>query len=130
MERLSPADSNSDKQPGDSWQDFWIFTPTCSSGPCDATLDGEYDKYAFTSTLTRSGTTYSGTAEIKGYWHCNTPSNPITGTMTITITVGSAVLQGTEWAMKSFSGTATLYFPAEYTCHSDTAQLALKGGVS
>ena len=128
MESLSPADPASGKQPGNSWQDSWSFTPRCSSGPCDVTLKGAYNGWSFTATLTRSGTTYSGTAELKGYSYCVTQSNSIIDTLTITITAKSAAARGTEWAAESFSGAATLNIPAEYTCYGDTAQLGLKGG--
>ena len=128
MKSLYPADPVAGKQPGNSWQDSWTFTPRCSSGPCDVTLNGAYNGYSFTSTLTRSGATYSGTAELKGYWYCSTPSNAIVGALTITVTAKSAGAQATTWAAKSFSGTATLYEPAAYTCYADTAQLAVKSG--
>jgi serine/threonine protein kinase len=128
MESLTPPDADWDKQPGNSWQDPWSFTPTCSSGPCDATLNGAYSGWPFTSTLTRSGSTYYGTAQIKGYLYCVTESNAIVGTLTIQITANSAAAQGTQWVVKSFSGTATFYEPSAYTCHSDTAQLTVTSG--
>jgi len=126
LQWLSPLDSKSNKQPGDKWQDSWSFTPRCSSGPCDVRLNGAYDGWPFTTTLTRSGTTYSGTAEIKGYWYCETPSDAVVVTLTITITAKSAAAQGTQWVVNSFSGAATLYAPAAYTCHDDTFQLAVR----
>jgi hypothetical protein len=128
MESLYPADSKSDRQPGNSWQDPWVLTPRCSSGPCAVTLSGAYDGHAFTSELTRSGRAYSGTAALKGYWECDTPSQPIVGTLTVKVTAESAGALGTSWVVKSFSGTATLYLPAEYTCHDDTAQLSVRSG--
>ncbi len=128
MESLTPPDADWDKQPGNSWQDPWSFTPACSSGPCGATLSGAYSGWPFTSTLTRSGSTYYGTAEIKGYLYCVTQSNAIVGTLTIQITANSAGAQGTQWVVKSFSGTATFYEPSAYTCHSDTAQLTVTSG--
>ena len=126
MKWLSPADSKWGTQPGDSWQDPWSFTPRCSSGPCSVTLNGAYDGYSFTSALTRSGTTYSGTAKIKGDYYCITRSNSIVATLTIQITVKSAAARGTTWVVKSFSGTATLYSPAAYTCHGETAGLTVR----
>ena len=128
MESLSPPDSSWDKQPGGSWQDLWSFTPGCSSGPCDVTLNGAWDGHPFTSTLTRSGTTYSGTAQIENDFYCTTQSDTITATLTITITAKSAFTQGPQWVVKSFSGTATLNVPAEYGCSDDTAQHVVKSG--
>jgi hypothetical protein len=126
MQSLSPPDSGWYRQPGSSWQDSWSFTPRCSSGPCGVTLNGAWDGSSFTATLTRSGTTYSGTAEVKGYFYCVTRSNSVVATLTMTITAKSAAAQGTQWVVESFSGTATLYTPAEYSCHDDTAQLAVR----
>jgi len=128
MQWLSPPASGWDKQPGSSWQDVWRFSPRCSSGPCNATLNGAYDGYSFSSKLTRSGTTYSGTGVLKGYLYCGSPSDSINATLTITLKAKSAAPQGTEWAVESFSGTVVLYVPAEYSCSDDTAQLAVKGG--
>jgi hypothetical protein len=128
MEARSPPAADWDKQPGNSWQDPWSFTPRCSSGPCDVTLNGSYDSWSFTSTLTDSGTTYEGTAEITNDFYCMTQSNSVVATLTITITAKSAFTQGTQWVIKSFSGTATLYVPAEYGCSDDTAQLAVQSG--
>jgi hypothetical protein len=128
MESLSPPAAGWDKQPGNSWQDPWSFAPRCSSGPCDVTLNGSYDSWSFTSTLTDSGTTYEGTAEITNDFYCMTQSNSVVATLTITITAKSAFTQGTQWVIKSFSGTATLYVPAEYGCSDDTAQLAVQSG--
>ena len=92
------------------------------------TLNGSYDGWSFTSTLTRSGTTYEGTTEIMNDFYCTTQSNSIVATLTITITAKAAFTQGTQWVVKSFSGTATLYVPAEYGCSDDTAQHAVKSG--
>jgi hypothetical protein len=126
MESLSPSAPGWDRQPGNSWQDTWSFTPGCSSGPCGVTLNGSYDSWSFTSTLSRSGATYEGTAEIANDFYCTTQSNSVVATLTITITAKSAFTQGTQWVVKSFSGTATLYVPAEYGCSDDTAQNAVQ----
>jgi len=88
-------------------------------------LSAAYDGTPFTSTLTRSGTTYSGTAELKGYFWCGTQSNSITGTLAVKITIKSGFTQGTQWAAGSFSGTATLYAPADYGCTASTADVAV-----
>jgi hypothetical protein len=128
MQSLSPPDSVWGKQPGNSWKDPWSFSPGCSSGPCNATLDGAYDGYTFSAKLTRSGPTYSGTAVLKGYFWCDSESETYDGTMTITLKAESAAAQGTEWAVGSFTGTVVLYSPAAYSCHDDTAQFTVKGG--
>ena len=131
MESLYPADSKWYKQPGSSWQDPWAFTPRCSAGPCSVLVNGAWDGDSFTSTLTRSGSTYSGTARLpKDSFYCDTLSDTMVTTLTIKITTRLAGTQGTEWVVTSFSGTATLYTapPADNACHADTAQLTVKSG--
>jgi len=128
MTSLYPADPNWNHQPGNSWQDLWTISPKCSSGACDATLAGNYEGNAFTSTLIRSGTTYSGTAVVKNYAYCQTQSDHLNGTLTIKITAESAGPHGTDWVVTSFSGDATMYTPpdAQGVCYDDTAQLTVK----
>lgn len=128
MTSLYPADPNWNHQPGNSWQDLWTISPKCSSEACGATLAGNYEGNAFTSTLTRSGTTYSGTAMVKNYVYCQTQSDHLNGTLTIKITAESAGPHGTDWVVTSFSGDATMYTPpdAQGVCHDDTAQLTVK----
>lgn len=121
MESLYPADSKWNVQPGSSEQDFWKITPSCSSGACNATLDGAIDGSAFTAKLTRSGLTYSGTAKVPDAAYCQTASDELTGTVTVTITAKSAGAHGPSWVVTSFSGNATLYIPPS-GCSTETAQ--------
>lgn len=115
-------------QPGSSAQDDWTITPNCSSGPCDATLTGSADAWPITTKLTRSGTTYSGTAQLgSGAFYCATQSQTSSGTVSVTITVNSAATETGEWTATSFSGTESIYSPAAYSCEANTVYFSVKG---
>jgi hypothetical protein len=132
MTSVNPAEPGWSFQPGSSKQDTWIISPDCSSGPCNATLAGAYDGYPFTTKLTRSGTTYTGTTELKNYYYCDVQSDQYSGTLTINITVNSADTQASMWTATSFSGYETVslptvyYSPAAWTCDAATGQLDVK----
>jgi chitodextrinase len=135
MTSISPADSSWNDQPGASWTDTWTFSSNCAAGHCDtATLDAllavdtSGSGSDFKMKLTRSGTTYSGTAQIKDAAYCLNSSEEITGTLTTKIKVTAAATQGTTWTATSFSGESTLYTPAEYTCGAETVTANVRNG--
>jgi serine/threonine-protein kinase len=114
-------------QPGSSAQDDWTLTPTCSSGPCDATISGTADGWDIATKLTRSGTTYSGTADLaNGTFYCADKSQTSGGSVAITITVKSAATESGVWTATSFSGSESLYSPAAYSCESNTIYFSVK----
>lgn len=114
-------------QPGSSTQDDWTITPNCSSGPCAVTINGTADAWDITTKLTRSGTTYSGTADLaNGAFYCATQSQTSGGSVTITITVKSAATQSGVWTATSFSGSESIYSPAAYSCESNTVYFSVK----
>jgi chitodextrinase len=114
-------------QPGSSAQDDWTITPNCSSGPCDATISGTADGWDIATKLTRSGTTYSGTADLaNGTFYCADKSQTSGGSVAITITVKSAATESGVWTATSFSGSESLYSPAAYSCESNTIYFSVK----
>jgi hypothetical protein len=114
-------------QPGSSAQDTWTITPNCSSGPCDATISGTADAWDINTKLTRSGTTYTGTANLSSdAFYCASKSQTSSGTVSITITVKSAETESGAWTATSFSGSETLYSPAAYSCEANTVEFAVK----
>ena len=114
-------------QPGSSADDTWTITPNCSSGPCDATISGTADEWEINTKLTRSGTTYTGTADLgSGAFYCADKSQTSSGTVSITITVKSAETESGAWTATSFSGSETLYSPAAYSCEANTVEFAVK----
>lgn len=125
---ISPAWPSFKTQPGSSAQDGWVITPDCSSGACDATLTGAADAWSMTAKLTRSGATYTGTAQLASdAFYCATKSQVSSGTVTINITVKSAKTVSGAWTATSFTGYETLYSPAAYSCEANTVQFAVTG---
>ena len=125
---IYPAWPEFSPQPGSSTQDTWSFSPDCSSGPCDVTLNGVAAYYTVTATLTRSGTTYTGTGELNDDFYCSNTSDSYSGTINFDITVHGAGTQYGIWTATSFSGYETINLPAAYDCLADTVQLDVKGG--
>jgi Fibronectin type III domain len=124
---INPSWPSFKTQPGSSAQDDWTITPNCASGPCDATITGTADAWDINTTLTRSGTTYTGTANLgSDAFYCATKSQSSSGTVTITITVKSAETESGAWTATSFSGSETLYSPAAYSCEANTVEFAVK----
>jgi hypothetical protein len=76
--------------------------------------------------LTRSGTTYSGTVQVKDAAYCTNKSDEITGTLTTKIKISGAATTGITWSVKSFTGESTLYTPAEYGCGAETVAADVK----
>jgi hypothetical protein len=132
MTSLEPADDKMNPQPGSSWQDAWKFTPdpSCTVGPCDATLAGNWENTPFTMHLSGSGLSYSGSTPFSGYFECG--STPVTAALNITLTVKTAGPQGTQWQVQSFDGDAVMDIPAtataDETCYADTADMTLSSG--
>ena len=124
---INPPWSSFKTQPGSSVDDTWIIAANCSSGPCDATISGTADAWDINTNLTRSGTTYTGTANLSSdAFYCADKSQTSSGTVSITITVKSAETESGAWTATSFSGYETLYSPAAYSCEANTVEFAVK----
>jgi hypothetical protein len=93
---------------GDNETGNWVFVPACSSGPCDVTLDGFFEDSPFTAKLTRSGTTYSGTAPFDHYWSCVDRSNATNSTLAIQLKITGAETSADVWAASLFTGAVTM----------------------
>ena len=127
---VNPAEPGWDFHPGSTVRNIWTISPDCSSGPCDATLAGAVDNSTFTAHLTRSGTTYTGTAPVKAFDYCDVKTDLVTATISLSITVKTADTQGMRWTANSFSGSETVYVPVytlpDYSCYASTAQFDVK----
>lgn len=132
MTALEPPESSWDKQPGDSWQDSWSFSPTsCSSGSCDARLTGSYVNNPFAIQLTRSGATYSGSGPLTEPSTCASSGNSLLPTtMNVSVTVSAAHAAGAQWTATAFSGTAELVISPAGACHGTIAQYTITSGTS
>jgi hypothetical protein len=89
-----------------SYNETWVATPACASGPCAVRLSGVFNRHHFNVRLTRVGGVY--TARIKANLvTCGTGSNMITdpNTLTFRFTLTGAQMDGQSWEAGSWNGT-------------------------
>jgi hypothetical protein len=134
MLSITPAAPGWTFKLGATKTDSWTITPDCVSGPCSATLDGAYNGYTYSTTLTRSGATYTGSTTLKDYYYCIDQSNTFSATLNISITVSNASTQGSAWTATAFTGHETVnapayaYTPTNQTCYATVGQLSVNSG--
>lgn len=91
----------------------WTFVPVCSSGPCSVRLSGSFQNLDFSTTLTRDGGTYSGTARYSYNNAAGSTCGPVTvGYLTITISMQRATVVQDAWQASAWSGTMVSRIPA------------------
>jgi Protein kinase domain/Fibronectin type III domain len=105
---IQPPQNWWSQKTGDVETDIWQFVPACRSGPCDVTLKGAFIGSSFTAQLSRSGTTYSGTASFDHYWSCVSTSNATDSTLEIQLKVTAAAANAAVWTAAAFTGTMTM----------------------
>jgi hypothetical protein len=98
----------------------WSFTPACVAGPCNITLNGYFDKVAFTAPLSRAGAVYTGTAPLRKWSYCSLSRSYTSTTLRIRIQVQDAVVSGKKWTASSWNGTVTAAISAVTKCRSGT----------
>jgi serine/threonine protein kinase len=108
--------------------DTWKISPDCVSGPCTVTLAGAYNGVTYTTTLNRSGGTYTGSTTLNDYFYCVNTSDSYSATLSISITVSNAATQGSVWTATAFTGQETINAPAFQTCVADVGQLNVNSG--
>jgi fibronectin type III domain protein len=134
MLSITPAQPGWTFKLGATKTDSWTMTPNCASGPCSVTLDGAYNGYTYTTTLTQSGATYTGSTTLKDYYYCIATTNTFSATLNISITVNNASTQNGAWTATSFTGHETVnapayaYTPTDQTCYATVGQLSVNSG--
>jgi serine/threonine protein kinase len=122
------------KKVGDTWQDTWNVSSNCGWQACaTATLDGAIDGISFTATLTRSGTTYTGSAPIDNYWlDCLHQSNHENTTLSIKLLVTRAgTVYQSQWSITAFTGAVTWNVPSlPDGCADSLYQMQVNGNAS
>jgi hypothetical protein len=113
---------------GDVETDDWRFVPACSSGPCDVTLKGAFIGSSFTAQLTRSGTTYFGTAPFDHYWSCVSSGNATNSTLKIQLKNTAASANAAVWTAASFTG--TIIMNVDYNPNGDCSAYTLKMNIA
>ena len=80
----------------------WSFSPRCTyPGPCSVVLHDT--KFGWTTTLNRSGGTFSGT--VTGSFNTDCYHRPTLSHLTISVQIASAGRSGSEWIGSRLSGT-------------------------
>jgi hypothetical protein len=103
-----------------TWSEGWTFSPVCGSGACNVTLNGAFGGSNFTSTLARTGSTYSGTAPLNNWATCNSSHKHAPSTLVIQIQVQHAGVTGTTWQASAWGGTVTVDVHSSPGCSSST----------
>jgi hypothetical protein len=95
---------------GTKFTNTWSFTPLCTSGPCNVTLDGNFlnntNAEPFQLTLVRNGAGYTGQTKAS-LSTCN--GSRVTDTVGVTITVKAAA--GYYWTAAQWEGTIEVISP-------------------
>ena len=126
-----PDPSSSIGKVGATWTDPWKFVPDCRAGACNVTLSGTFDGAAFTSSLTRAGAVYTGTAGLENWAYCVKPSNKVQVTLHFHIQVQGAKTQGLAWTASSWAGSMAVAAPytssGNFFCTASHQTLSLAG---
>jgi hypothetical protein len=102
----------------------WKFTPKCKKGPCTVAWK-QVGTGGFTSTLERSGDTYTGS--YTGHLGVICGSVEVTGTITVSLTVTKAKGEDGSWIATAMKGTASETNPSQVGCVTSHSELALSG---
>jgi chitodextrinase len=114
---------------GATWQDQWTVIPTCGFKKCaTAVLDGSIDGVDFTTTLHRSGTTYTGGAPLNKFWYACATNNFTPSNLSIKLTVTSEGFQSGTYNVTAFKGTVVWNIPFD-GCVTSTYTMKVNGSV-
>ena len=129
MLSITPAQPGWTFKLGATHTDSWTLSPDCVSGPCTVNLSGAYNGFTYSTTLTRSGATYTGSTTLSNYFYCDgDTSNTYSATLNISLTVSNASTQGTVWTATAFNGHETINAPVYQTCYASVGQLSVNSG--
>jgi hypothetical protein len=102
----------------------WVFTPLCSSGPCDVSwIDLFYS--GIRTTLRRAGTTYTGADH--GYFGGTCASKKTIQGLRVTIRVVAAKAFGGEWVPSRFIGAIIENDAPQFGCVGPTGTISVTG---
>src|SRR5215831_470417 len=94
------------------WEESWLASPACVTGPCDVRLSGNINGHAFSTTLSRAGATYQGTV-VGNVFPCGSGSSsfPVRSTAKIQLSVVAARVGNGAWIASSWGGTMVVKSP-------------------
>jgi hypothetical protein len=95
-----------------NWEESWLASPGCATGPCDVRLSGSLNGHAFRTTLSRAGAAYRGTV-VGNVFPCGSGSNSfaVRSTARIQLSVVTARVGGGAWIASSWAGTMAVKSP-------------------
>jgi hypothetical protein len=95
-----------------NWDESWLASPACVTGPCDARLSGSLNGHAFSTTLSRAGAAYQGTV-VGNVFPCGSGSNSfaVRSTAKIQLSVITARVGKGTWIASSWAGTMVVNSP-------------------
>jgi Protein of unknown function (DUF2510)/Fibronectin type III domain len=95
-----------------SWDESWLASPACVTGPCDVRLSGSINGHAFSTTLSRAGAAYQGTV-VGNVFPCGSGSSsfPVRSTAKIQLSVITARVASGSWTASSWAGTMVVNSP-------------------
>ena len=86
----------------------WSFSPACSGGSCDLTVDGTLTDLPFTVKLTRRGARYTGSLKTPA---SRCAQKVVTDTLTFSLTVTEGDLAPGYWAAADWSARVSVLMP-------------------
>jgi hypothetical protein len=95
-----------------TWEESWLASPACVTGPCDVRLSGSINGHAFRTTLSRAGVAYRGTV-VGNVFPCGTGSHSfaVRSTAKIQLSVVTARVANGAWIAGSWAGTMVVNSP-------------------
>jgi Protein of unknown function (DUF2510)/Fibronectin type III domain len=95
-----------------NWDESWLASPACVTGPCDVRLSGSLNGHAFSTTLSRAGAAYQGTV-VGNVFPCGSGSSsfPVRSTAKIQLSVITARVANGTWIASSWAGTMVVNSP-------------------
>jgi hypothetical protein len=95
-----------------NWDESWLASPACVTGPCDVRLSGSLNGHAFSTTLSRADAAYQGTV-VGNVFPCGSGSSsfPVRSTAKIQLSVITARVANGTWIASSWAGTMVVNSP-------------------
>ena len=115
-----------------NWEESWLASPGCPTGPCDVRLSGSLNGHTFSTTLSRAGAAYRGTV-VGNVFPCGSGSSSfaVRSTAKIKLSVVTARVDGGAWIASSWAGTMAVKSPytasGSFYCPASQRTAALSG---
>jgi len=95
-----------------NWDESWLASPACVTGPCAVRLSGSLNGHAFRTTLSRAGAAYQG-AVVGNVFPCGSGSSsfPVRSTAKIQLSVITARVDNGAWIAGSWAGAMVVNSP-------------------